>query len=207
MSLCGRGVWPGVVVDVALPEVLLVGIFVGLVVVGERWMVVLVGVSSHHVSNLFSRPVVVGNVGVLVLMHDGLVIVVGQRPHLRESTRCRASSLSLSWSLSREWRPGPCRDSGGRAEACADRGDHPVRGGHRAGHRVGPERQAAMAAKAASRTLEEVGRRRRRVTAAPGQWVWSVATDRIGNQRFAVPSGQRATRRGQLERLSPLGET
>jgi hypothetical protein len=42
--------------------------------------------------------VVMGNVNVLVLMHDGLVIVgVGQRPHLRESTRCRASSLSPSW--------------------------------------------------------------------------------------------------------------
>jgi hypothetical protein len=85
-----------VVVDVALPEVLLVRILMGLVVVGERWMVVLVGVCSHHVSYLFLRPVVVDNVGVLVLMHDGFVIVgVGQRPHLRESTR--SSSLSLSW--------------------------------------------------------------------------------------------------------------
>jgi hypothetical protein len=94
MSLRGRDVWPGVVVDVALPEVLLVRILVGLVVVGDRWMVVLVGVSSHHVSDLFFWPVVVGNVSVLVLMDDGLVIVgVGQRPHLRESTRCRASSL------------------------------------------------------------------------------------------------------------------
>jgi Na+-transporting methylmalonyl-CoA/oxaloacetate decarboxylase gamma subunit len=37
-----------------------------------------------------------------------------------------------------------------------------------AGHRVGPERQAAMVAEAASRTLAEVGRRGRRVTAAPG---------------------------------------
>jgi hypothetical protein len=98
MSLRGRDVWPGVVVDVALPEVLLVRILVGLVVVGERWMVVLVGVCSRHVSDLFLRPVVVGNVSVLVLMHDGLVIVdVGQRPHLRESTRYRASSLSLPW--------------------------------------------------------------------------------------------------------------
>jgi len=87
-----------VVVDVALPEVLLVRILMGLVVVGERWMVVLVGVCSHHVSDLFLRPVVVGNVGVLVLMDDGLVIVgVWQRPHLRASTRCRASNLSLSW--------------------------------------------------------------------------------------------------------------
>jgi len=86
-----------VVVDVALPEVLLVRILMVLVVVGERWMVVLVGVCSHHVSDLFLRPVVVGNVGVLVLMDDGLVIGgVRQRPHFRESTRWRASTLS-SW--------------------------------------------------------------------------------------------------------------
>jgi hypothetical protein len=97
MLLRGRGVWPGVVVDVTLPEVFLVWILVGLVVVGERWVVVLVRVSSHHVSDLFLRPVVVGNVSVLVLMHDGLVIVdVAQRPHLRESTRCRVLSLSFS---------------------------------------------------------------------------------------------------------------
>jgi hypothetical protein len=38
----------------------------GLVVVGERWMVVLMGVSGHHVSDLFLRPVVVGHVDVLV---------------------------------------------------------------------------------------------------------------------------------------------
>jgi hypothetical protein len=71
----------------------------------------------------------------------------------------------LSTSLPRGWRPDPCRDGGERAEARAARRGHPVRGGHRAGHRVGPERQAAMAAEAASRTLAEVGRRRRRVTA------------------------------------------
>ena len=112
MSLCGRGVWPGVVVDVALPEVLLVRILVRLVVVGERWMVVLVGVCSHHVSDLFLRPVVVGNVGVLVLMHDGFVIVgVGQRPHLRESTRCPDSSLLPSLASSSR------RGLGGHEEA------------------------------------------------------------------------------------------
>jgi hypothetical protein len=64
------------------------------------------------------------------------------------------------------WRPDPCRNGCERAEARFDRGGHPVRGGNRAGHHVGPERQAAMAAEAASRTLAEVGRRRRRVIAA-----------------------------------------
>jgi hypothetical protein len=64
------------------------------------------------------------------------------------------------------WRPDPCRNGCERAEARFARGAHPDRGGNRAGHHVGPERQAAMAAEAASRTLAEVGRRRRRVIAA-----------------------------------------
>jgi hypothetical protein len=34
--------------------------------VGERWMVVIVGVCSHHVTDLFLRSVVVGHVDMLV---------------------------------------------------------------------------------------------------------------------------------------------
>ena len=56
MALRRRGGGPRVVVDVALPQVLLVWILVGLVVVGERWMVVLVDVCSRDVSDLFLRP-------------------------------------------------------------------------------------------------------------------------------------------------------
>lgn len=76
---------------------------------------------------------------------------------------CALFPPTLSSSLRRGCRPDPCRDGGERAENRAARRGHPVRGGHRASHRHGPERQAAVAAEAASRTLAEVGRRRRRV--------------------------------------------
>jgi hypothetical protein len=108
----------------------------------------------------------------------GVVLSSGASWH-QKADRC--SPPTPSTSLPRGWRPNPFRDGGERAEARAVRGGHPVRGGHRAGHRVGPERQAAMAAQAASRTLAEVGRRRRKVTTAdvslPGKG-WAACTER-----------------------------
>jgi hypothetical protein len=81
-----------------------------------------------------------------------------------EGNRCSLPTSNAS--LPRGLATDPCRNGCERAEARFARGGHPVRGGNRAGHHVGPERQAAMAAEAASRTLADVGRRRRRVIAA-----------------------------------------
>jgi hypothetical protein len=89
----------------------------------------------------------------------------------------------LSSSLPRGCRPDRCRDGAERAETRPARRGHPVRGGHRASHRHGPERQAAVAAEAASRTLAEVGRRRRRVTVELRRGSSSAATSWSGTRR------------------------
>jgi hypothetical protein len=72
-----------VVVDVRLARVLLVGLLVGLVRVGERGVVMLMVVGRRHVRPLLPMPEVVGHVRVLVLVHLGVVRVrLRQRAHL-----------------------------------------------------------------------------------------------------------------------------
>lgn len=70
----GRG-WTGVVVDVCLSVVLLLGVLVALVGVRDGRMVVLVVVGRDEVSDLLLRPVVVGHMDVAVGVDQGFVIV------------------------------------------------------------------------------------------------------------------------------------
>jgi hypothetical protein len=63
------------VMDVALPQVLLIHVLVGLVAVREGRVIVLVAVAGDEVGEVLARPVVVGHVHVLVGMHNGIVVV------------------------------------------------------------------------------------------------------------------------------------
>jgi hypothetical protein len=64
-----------VVVDVRLPQMLLVRILVRLVLVGQGGMVVLVVVLGHQVGDVLPRPVVMRDVDVPVYVHDSVVVV------------------------------------------------------------------------------------------------------------------------------------
>ena len=63
----------GVVVDVGLPQVLCLGVDVGLVIVFQSWVIVLMGMSGRHMLPLAAVPEVVHYVRVLVVVNDGVV--------------------------------------------------------------------------------------------------------------------------------------
>jgi hypothetical protein len=65
----------GVVMDVALPQVLLIHVLVGLVAVREGRVIVLVAVAGDEVGEIFAGPVVVGDVHMVMGMHNGVVLV------------------------------------------------------------------------------------------------------------------------------------
>jgi hypothetical protein len=82
----------GVVVDVGLPEVLFLGVFVRLVVVFHGRVVVLVRMGGRHVFPLGAVPEVVHDVGVLVGMNDGVMGVLHGRPFCYPAVRAGACS-------------------------------------------------------------------------------------------------------------------
>jgi len=61
--------------DMSFSRMFLVGVLVGLVGVGHGRMVVLVLVGRHEMRDVFVRPVIVGDVDVLVCMELGIVMV------------------------------------------------------------------------------------------------------------------------------------
>lgn len=91
-TIAYAGDWPVlVVVDVRLPPMLLVGVLVGLVTVDHGGMVVLVVMAVAHVLPLLPMPQIMGDVGMLVLMHLG-VMAVGVR-HSEPPPACRVACL------------------------------------------------------------------------------------------------------------------
>src|SRR5438046_8208625 len=78
----------GVIVDVCLSRMFLVGVLVGLVSVRQSRMVVLVLVRGHQVGDVLVRPVVMGDVDMLVRMDLGIVTM---------GCRHAASSLRRVW--------------------------------------------------------------------------------------------------------------
>lgn len=70
----------GVVVDVGLPQVLCLGVDVGLVIVFQSWVIVLMGMSGRHMLPLAAVPEVVHYVSVLVVVNDGVVGVLHGLP-------------------------------------------------------------------------------------------------------------------------------
>lgn len=90
-TIAYAGDWPVlVVVDVRLPPMLLVGVLVGLVTVDHGGMVVLVVMAVAHVLPLLPMPQIMGDVGMLVLMHLG-VMAVGVR-HSEPPPACRVAA-------------------------------------------------------------------------------------------------------------------
>ena len=65
----------GVVMDVALPQVLLIHVLVGLVAVREGRVIVLVAVAGDEVGQILAGPVVVGDVRMFMGMHNGIVLM------------------------------------------------------------------------------------------------------------------------------------
>ena len=65
----------GVVMDVALPQMLLIHVLVGLVAVREGRVIVLVAVAGDQVGEILAGPVVVGDVHMVMRMHNGIVLV------------------------------------------------------------------------------------------------------------------------------------
>jgi len=61
--------------DVALPQVLLIHVLVGLVAVREGRVIVLVAVAGDEVGEVLAGPVVVGDVHMVMGMHNGIVLV------------------------------------------------------------------------------------------------------------------------------------
>jgi hypothetical protein len=61
--------------DVALPRVFLIHVLVGLVAVPEGRVIVLVAVAGDEVGEVLAEPVVVGDVHVVVFMHNRVVLV------------------------------------------------------------------------------------------------------------------------------------
>ncbi len=82
------------VVDVCLPEVLLLFILVGIVVVRHRGMVVLVAMRGHQVSDFFPVTVVVGHVAMVVVVNRSFV-----RVHVRHCPPfiCRDAPSGRAW--------------------------------------------------------------------------------------------------------------
>jgi len=74
-----------VVVDVSLTQVLRVGILVRIMVVVHGRVVMFVVVSVGHVFPARSVPLVVDHVSVLVCVHQRIVVMERQYPHLLES--------------------------------------------------------------------------------------------------------------------------
>ena len=105
--LNGRGARVGVVMDVALPQVLLIHVLVGLVAVRERRVIVLMAVAGDEVGQILAGPVVVGDVHMVMGMHNGIVLVrfshcflprVGQSPRHHMPGACRRqASRYHSW--------------------------------------------------------------------------------------------------------------
>jgi hypothetical protein len=61
--------------DVALPQVLFIHVLVGLVAVREGRVIVLVAVAGDEVGEVLAEPVVVGDVDMVMGMHNGIVLV------------------------------------------------------------------------------------------------------------------------------------
>jgi len=61
--------------DVALPQVLLIHVLVRLVAVREGSVIVLVAVAGDQVGEILAGPVVVGDVDMVMGMHNGIVLV------------------------------------------------------------------------------------------------------------------------------------
>jgi hypothetical protein len=78
------------VVDVALAKVFLLGILMLLVLVRNPWVIVFVSVRGGEMRYVLARPMVMGDVHVVMVVHNSfMVMAIGHFP-LRE---CRSSQF------------------------------------------------------------------------------------------------------------------